>query len=91
MGGYFALTGGPGDGGNVAFELRNSRLSDSELHLRMIWEDVNDDSLTWRWQSLPPDGNPDTDGWEDRWVIYYSRRTDAESGTSTEASTANAP
>lgn len=73
-GGYFALTGGAVNDNNVAFELRNTRLSDEELQLRMIWENVTGDSLTWRWQSLAPEADPDSAEWVDRWVIHYQRR-----------------
>lgn len=72
-GGYFALTGGPSHEDGVHFELRNTRLNETELHLRMVWEDVSPSRLVWRWQSLPPDANPDTDEWQDRWVINYNR------------------
>ncbi|MEM6326143.1 MAG: hypothetical protein AAF791_03410 [Bacteroidota bacterium] len=39
---------------------------------RMIWEDVTNDSLTWRWQSTTDDGET----WRDNWVIRYQRRTE---------------
>ena len=73
-GGYFSLSGGPVDRDGVRFELRNTRLSDAEPQLRMIWEDVTPDSLVWRWQQLAADADPDMDNWEDRWVIRYRRR-----------------
>jgi hypothetical protein len=66
QGGYFALTGGPeGD----RFILTNTRLSDRAPHLRMLWEDITPNSLTWRWQ-----GSTDGATWADRWVIHYTRR-----------------
>lgn len=66
-GGYFALVGGPeGDG----FVLSNTRVGDSAPYLRMVWEDITADSLTWRWQSSSDAGAT----WSDQWVIYYTRR-----------------
>jgi hypothetical protein len=72
-GGYFALTGGPVNDGSVRFVLQNTRLSDEETQLRMIWEQVTADRLVWRWQSLPADADPERDAWADRWVIRYQR------------------
>lgn len=66
QGGYFALVGGPEDG---RFVLTNSRLSGRAPHLRMVFEDIQADSLTWRWQ-----GSDDGENWSDRWVIRYTRR-----------------
>ena len=77
-GGYFALTGGPSAEDGVRFELRNTRLSNDEPWLRMIWQDVTDAQMTWRWQMLPPTANPDLDSWQDRWVIRYRRVAGAE-------------
>jgi hypothetical protein len=65
-GGYFALTGGPvGDD----FVLTNTRLGEQAPHLRMIYEDIGPDSLTWRWQR-----SADGQTWSDQWVIRYTRR-----------------
>lgn len=47
QGSYFALVGGPEDG---RFVLTNSRLGEQAPHLRMVFEDIQPDSLTWRWQ-----------------------------------------
>lgn len=66
QGGYFALVGGPeGDD----FVLVNTRLSDQAPHSRMVFEDIAEDSFTWRWQS-----SADGETWSDSWVIYYTRR-----------------
>jgi len=67
QGGYFDLTGGP-DGEN-RFVLTNVRLSDKAPHLRMVFEDIEPDSLIWRWQ-----GSTDGENWTDRWVISYARK-----------------
>lgn len=37
---------------------------------RMIWQDVSDDALTWRWQQSLNEGET----WSDAWVIEYTRR-----------------
>lgn len=73
-GGYFALVGGPSDDPDVHFQFTNTRLSDEAPWLRMIWQNVTDDSLVWRWQSLPADADPETDEWQDRWIINYQRK-----------------
>jgi len=36
---------------------------------RMVWEDVTDEGLVWRWQASTDDGTT----WADRWVIHYTR------------------
>jgi len=66
QGGYFALTGGP-DGD--AFILNNARVSENAPHRRMVFEDITETSLTWRWQ-----GSSDGAAWNDLWVIRYTRR-----------------
>ena len=67
QGGYFALTGGPD--GEGRFVLTNTRLSDQGPHLRMVFEDITEQSLTWRWQR-----SSDGETWADAWVIHYTRR-----------------
>lgn len=68
QGGYFALTGGPvGDD----FVLANTRLSDSAPHQRMLFEEITQNSFTWRWQSSADAGAT----WTDTWVIHYVRRS----------------
>lgn len=70
QGSYFALTGGPGgEADPFEFALTNSRLSDNAPHLRMIWQDVTEDSFTWRWQGRVSE----EEAWSDRWVIRYTR------------------
>ncbi len=68
QGGYFALSGGPNADGT--FALVNTRLGDKGPHLRMIWTDIKQDSLTWRWQGK----QAAKDEWQDRWVIRYQRK-----------------
>ena len=68
QGGYFALTGGPAEGGR--FILENTRLSENAPYLRMVFEKISADSLTWRWQRSRDKGV----NWDDAWVIYYTRR-----------------
>lgn len=69
QGGYFALTGGPAPDGT--FVLTNTRLNGRSPHLRMVFENIQANSLIWRWQRS-------TDGgvtWTDSWVINYRRRS----------------
>lgn len=67
QGGYFALTGGLVEN---KFILENTRLRDGAPYLRMVFEDIKPDSLTWRWQRSRDAGKT----WEDSWVIYYARK-----------------
>ena len=70
QGGVFVLTGGPVTGQPYAFELKTVDVrGPTKTFKRMIWQDVTPDSLTWRWQSLEPDGS-----WKDAWVLKYQRR-----------------
>ncbi len=72
-GGMFDLRGGPAKGQPHRFELVTVEPRGPEkATLRMIWEDVTPDSLTWRWQSRSQDGS-----WKDRWVLRYKRRAPA--------------
>ncbi|MGD9967476.1 MAG: hypothetical protein AB7Q23_10110 [Hyphomonadaceae bacterium] len=65
-GGYFALVGGrQGD----QFVLESTRISEQMPQVRMVFEDITDTSLTWRWQRSTDGGAT----WADEWVIYYSR------------------
>ena len=73
-GGMFDLRGGPGSGQRHQFELVNIEpRGPKKATLRMIWENVTADSLTWRWQSRNPDGS-----WTDRWVLRYKRKAPAD-------------
>jgi hypothetical protein len=68
QGGYFALTGGQeGD----RFVLTNTQLSEQAPLQRMVFEDIAQNSFTWRWQRSTDNGAT----WSDQWVIYYTRRT----------------
>jgi hypothetical protein len=74
QGGYFALVGGPVTGEEHSFEVVNTRLSDQAPHLRMIWQDVTENTLTWRWQQRATEA----DDWQDSWLIRYTRVTGAQ-------------
>lgn len=67
QGGYFALTGGPQEDGR--FILTMDRLDEKAPLSRMVFEDIEENSLVWRWQSKPPEGEE----WRDLWVINYER------------------
>ena len=71
-GGYLLFTGGPNADGTM--ELRTEPFTNpqgEEQVNRMIWTDVNDDALTWRWQRSLDGGET----WNDLWVIDYTRRS----------------
>ena len=69
QGGYFALSGGPNDDGT--FALTTTRLNDKGPYQRMIWTNIQQDSMTWHWQGHKP-GETE---WKDLWVIRYRRKT----------------
>lgn len=64
-GGYLPFTGGPSEEG---FQFRLVKAAD-ERTMRMIWKNVEKDSLDWHWQQSKDGGKT----WEDRWVIHYER------------------
>lgn len=67
QGGVFVLVGGPVSGQPYVFELRTvDPPAPGRPVQRMIWQDVTADRLTWRWQTLQPDGS-----WADSWVLHY--------------------
>ena len=70
-GGYLLFKGATGEDGRV-MEMRMDGVEtpDGSMQVnRMIWEDVTEDSLTWRWQSTVDGGET----WRNLWVIYYTR------------------
>ncbi len=67
-GGFFSLYGGPQDDGT--FQLDMERVNDQGPYRRMIWKNIETDSLDWHWQ-----GKADEEAeWGDLWVIHYSRQ-----------------
>ncbi len=69
QGGFFSLYGGPQADGT--FKLDMERIGGQGPYRRMIWEDINKDSLVWRWQGKAKA----EDEWADAWVINYKRRS----------------
>jgi len=70
MGDLFDLRGGQVEGQPHVFEMVNIEPRGPEkVTLRMVWEDVTDNGMSWRWQQRQPDGS-----WTDRWVLRYKRR-----------------
>ena len=70
-GGHLAFTGGLTEDGHMHF--RTARFTDSqgrEQVNRMIWTEVTENTLTWRWQTSRDGTGP----WYDLWVIQYTRR-----------------
>lgn len=68
QGGYFALYGGPQEDGTFILEME--RLGDKGPFSRMVFEDIEEDSLVWRWQGK----SSAADEWRDQWVINYVRK-----------------
>jgi hypothetical protein len=67
QGGYFALAGGPE---GETFVLVSHRFADQVPQARMVFEEIEPNSLTWRWQRSTDGGAT----WTDSWVIFYQRR-----------------
>lgn len=70
QGGFFDLVGGPVTGSDHAFVFENKRVSETQPHQRMIFQDIKPDSFVWRWQNRAKS----TDSWADNWVIHYRRK-----------------
>ncbi|MEM8601999.1 MAG: DUF1579 family protein [Bacteroidota bacterium] len=68
-GGYLLFTGVPDA---EPMEVRSAPFTNpqgqSQIN-RMVWTDVTENALTWRWQSSTDDGLT----WTDQWVIAYTR------------------
>lgn len=65
-GAYLPFTGGPeGD----RFVLVMDRPTEQAPHLRMVWENISEDSFDWRWQASQDAGET----WADQWHIMYTR------------------
>ena len=69
MGGYLVFTGGFEDGSMVLRTPPTERDGTTYVH-RMVFSDIENDSLTWRWQNTVDDGAT----WQDVWTISYNRR-----------------
>ena len=67
-GGYFSLYGGPQDDGT--FKLDMERLTEAAPYRRMVWKNIESDSLDWHWQGK----TKEDDEWADLWVINYQRK-----------------
>lgn len=70
-GGYLLFDGATDETGRVT-EMRSAPFQNPQGQTqvnRMIWEDVTDDALVWRWQASLDGGTT----WADRWVIRYAR------------------
>jgi len=78
-GSYLALVGVAVDG-RIAFEMEAVK-DGRPVRNRMIWTDVTDDALVWRWQRSEDHGAT----WTDLWRIDYRRRP--ASGATTSAAT----
>lgn len=65
--GYLPFTGGPV---GKTFILTLNRPEDAVPYRRMVWENIREDSLDWRWQESKDDGQT----WSDLWHIRYVRR-----------------
>jgi hypothetical protein len=69
QGGYFDLFGGPSTEPGQRFVLEVYRRRPEMRFSRMVFEDVQPDSFTWRWQ-----GRAAAEAaWADLWVIRYTR------------------
>ncbi|MDZ4762623.1 MAG: hypothetical protein SGJ21_16295 [Alphaproteobacteria bacterium] len=71
-GSSFQLIGGPVTGQAHIFEFVTTKPigAATKAYSRMIFENVQENSFDWRWQSQNADGS-----WTDRWVLNYRRKT----------------
>jgi len=67
--GYLPFQGGPQEDGSFVFEML--RFSEKSRYMRMVFKNIEADSLTWHWQKSDDKGET----WTDQWVIEYQRRT----------------
>ena len=67
-GGFFSLYGGPQSDGTFLLEME--RLNDQGPYRRMIWKNIEQDSLDWHWQGR----ESSEEVWGDLWVIHYKKR-----------------
>jgi hypothetical protein len=71
QGSYLTFTGTTRPDGTLEFrQPAFTNAQGAEQVNRMIWEDVTDAALTWRWQRSLDGGAT----WADAWVIAYRRR-----------------
>ena len=75
QGGFFDLKGGVVTGQPHTFEFVNIEpRGPRNATMRMIFQDVSRDALTWKWQRQQPDSS-----WVDQWVLRYKRRAPSSS------------
>jgi hypothetical protein len=70
--GAYLLFSGATDADGRVTEMRSAPFANPQGQTqvnRMVWEDVTEAALTWRWQSSTDDGAT----WADAWVIRYTR------------------
>ncbi|MDX1467838.1 MAG: DUF1579 family protein [Acidimicrobiia bacterium] len=68
-GGYLLFEGGMRDG---VMELRTPAVAEEgeQIVQRMVFTDIEENSLTWHWQRSGDDGET----WDELWTIQYRRR-----------------
>lgn len=69
QGSYLTFTGGLRDGRMELYGPERTTPDGRTFRMRMIWTDVTEDSLTWRYQRTTDAGET----WTDAWVIQYRR------------------
>lgn len=70
QGSYLTFSGGIDDGVMALYAPERATPEGRPFQMRMIWTDVSEDSLTWRYQRTVDGGAM----WTDMWVISYERR-----------------
>ena len=76
QGSYLTFTGGMRDGRMELYGPERTGPDGRPFRMRMIWTDVTEDSLVWRYQRTTDDG----ESWTDAWVIRYRRGSPGEAG-----------
>jgi len=69
-GSYLDFVGGVRDDGRMSFWRAFINPEGETVMQRMLWENVSDDSMDWRWERSLDGGG----AWETLWLIHYERR-----------------
>lgn len=68
-GGYLDFTGGPQDDGSTVLS-RQFEHEGQTVSQRMVFHNVNEDSLDWNWERSLDEGET----WETLWAVHYERQ-----------------
>lgn len=70
VGGWEAESSDPAEPGPRMVLVHSREIEGKPVQLRMVWSDIEPDSLTWRWQRSDDGGAT----WSTNWELAYRRR-----------------